>query len=127
MEISIKIAEIISCYVYKNIIGTMEIITKRMLPTKIPLINLMTTIYFNNHQKQQLVDFLKKYPGIIYAKHCPDWEFQVYTRIKPVKVSVRWHWNSVNVAIMLLPRDVSNNFTKTMFSLRDIIKIVSDQ
>ena len=28
---------------------------------------------------------------------------------------------------MLLPKDVLNNFTKTKFSLRDIIKIVSDQ
>ena len=38
-----------------------------------------------------------------------------------------WHWNSVNEAIMLLPQDVWNNFTKTMFFLRDIIKFVSDQ
>ena len=28
---------------------------------------------------------------------------------------------------MSLPKDVSNNFIKTMFSLRDMIKIVSDQ
>ena len=29
---------------------------------KIPLINLITIIYFTNHQQRQLVDFLKKYP-----------------------------------------------------------------
>ena len=46
---------------------------------------------------------------------------------KKPKVSVLWHWNSVNEAIMLLLKDVSNNYTKAMFSLRDIIKIVQDQ
>ena len=29
---------------------------------KITLINLITIIYFTNHQQRQLVDFLKKYP-----------------------------------------------------------------
>ena len=38
-----------------------------------------------------------------------------------------WQWNSVNEASMLLPIDTSSNFTKTMFFLRDTIKIVSDQ
>ena len=54
------------------------------------------------------------------------WISKVYTWIKP-KVSVPWPWNSVNGAIILLPKDVSNNFAKTMFYLRDIIKIVSDR
>ena len=54
------------------------------------------------------------------------WISKVCTQIKP-KVSMPWHWNSVNETIMLLPKDVSNNFTKTIFSLRDIIKIVSNQ
>ena len=49
----------------------------------------------------------------------------VYTRIEP-KVSVLWHWNSVNKASMLLSKDVSNNVTKTMFSIRDVIKSVLD-
>ena len=46
----------------------MEITTKGITTTKSPLINLMTTIYFTNHQKGQLVDFLKKYPCIISVK-----------------------------------------------------------
>ena len=54
------------------------------------------------------------------------WIWEVCTRIKP-KESVPWQWNSVNEASMLLPKDASNNFTKTMFSLRDITKVVSDQ
>ena len=56
----------------------------------------------------------KNLPWIWISKEC--------TQIKP-KVSVLWHSNSVNKAIILLPKDVSNNFTKTMFSLRDIIKL----
>ena len=43
----------------------MEITTKEMTKPKKFLINLMTTIYFTNHQKRQLVDFLKKYTWII--------------------------------------------------------------
>ena len=35
----------------------MEIATKGMTATKNPLINLMTTIYFINHQKRQVIDF----------------------------------------------------------------------
>ena len=56
----------------------------------------------------------KNLPWIWISKEC--------TQIKP-KVSVLWHSNSVNKAIILLPKDVWNNFTKTMFSLRDIIKL----
>ena len=41
---------------------------------------------------------------------------EVCTQRKP-KVSVSWHWNSVNDVIMLLAKHVSSNFTKTMFSL----------
>ena len=44
--------------------------------TKISLINLLTTIYFNNHHERQLVDFLKKYPCIIYVKNGPECKFQ---------------------------------------------------
>ena len=47
--------------------------------------------------------------------------------ISKVCTQIPWHWNSVNEAIILLPKDVSNNFTKILFSVRDIIKIVSDQ
>ena len=46
-----------------------EVTSKGMTTTKNPLINLMTTIYFTNHQKGQLVDFLKKYPCVIYVKN----------------------------------------------------------
>ena len=42
------------------------------------LINLMATIYFTNHQKRQLVEFLKKYPYIIYVKNCLEREFQKF-------------------------------------------------
>ena len=54
------------------------------------------------------------------------WISKVCTQIKP-KISIPWHWNSVNEASMLLPKYSSKNFTKTVFSLRDIIKTVSDQ
>ena len=47
----------------------MQITTKGMTTTKIPL-NLMATIYFTNHQKRLLVDFLKKCPCIVYVKNC---------------------------------------------------------
>ena len=43
-----------------------------------------------------------------------------------IKVSVSWQWNLVNEAIMLLSKDVSNNFTKTMLWLRDAIKLLPD-
>ena len=87
----------------------------------------MTTIYFTNHQKVQLVDILKKYPCIIYVKKLPwMWISKVCTQIKP-KVSVPRNWNSVNDVIILLPKDISNNFTKAMFSLRDITKNASDK
>ena len=56
----------------------MEIITKGMTTTKIPLINLMTTIYFTNYQKRQLIDFLKKYLCIIYVKNCHECELQKF-------------------------------------------------
>ena len=36
---------------------------------------LMTTIYFTNHQKWQLVDFSKKYSCIIYVKTCFECRF----------------------------------------------------
>ena len=55
---------------------TMEITTKGMTTTKNPLINLMTPIYFTNYQKGQLVDFLKKYPCIIYMKNVLNVNFK---------------------------------------------------
>ena len=47
-----------------------------MTTTKIPLINLMT--HFTNHQKQQLVYFLKKYACIFYVKNCLEYEFHKF-------------------------------------------------
>ena len=44
---------------------------------------------------------------------------KVCTWTKP-KVSVSWHWNSVNKAIMLLPKNVPNNFAKAMFFFQDV-------
>ena len=52
---------------------------KGMTTTKSHLINLVATIYFTNHQKRQLVDFLKKYPYIIYVKNCLEREFQKFS------------------------------------------------
>ena len=49
---------------------------------------------------------------------------KVYTRIEP-KASVPWPSNSVNCASMLLRKDIWKNFTKTIFSLRDVIKYAS--
>ena len=54
------------------------------------------------------------------------WFSKVCTQIEP-KVSVSWQWNSVNEASILLLKDVSNSFAKTMFLLREIIKIVLHQ
>ena len=34
---------------------------------------------------------------------------------KTPKVSVPWHWNLVNGAITLLPKDVSDTVTKAIF------------
>ena len=53
----------------------MEITTKGMATAKSRFINLMATIYSTNHQKRQIVDFLKKYPYIIYVKNCVEREF----------------------------------------------------
>ena len=41
----------------------------------------MATIYFTNHQKRLFkeVDFLKKYPCIIYVKNCLEFEFQKFS------------------------------------------------
>ena len=44
-----------------------------------PLINLMNAIYFTNHQKRQIVDFLKKYSCIIYVTNCLGCKFQKFT------------------------------------------------
>ena len=38
----------------------------------------MTPIYFTNYQKRQLVDFLKKYPCIIYVKSYLKCEFKKF-------------------------------------------------
>ena len=54
------------------------------------------------------------------------WISKVCTQIKP-KILMPWHRNSINEASMLLPKYVSKNFEKPMFSLRDIIKAVLDQ
>ena len=65
----------------------MEITTKGMTTKKIPLINLMSAIYFSNHQKRQLVDFLKKYPYIIYVKSCHECEFRKFASNKTRSIS----------------------------------------
>lgn len=94
----------------------MEIATTGMTMTKIPLINLMTTIYFTNHQKGQLVDFLKKYPCVIYVKNALNVNFKSLHSKKNQKCQ---H--------LTLKSSKWGNCISNMFSLRDIIKIVSDQ
>ena len=54
----------------------MEITSKGITMTRNPLINLMTTIYFTNYQKGQLVDFLKKYPCVVYVKKALNVNFK---------------------------------------------------
>ena len=56
----------------------MQITTKGMTTTESHLINLIATIHFTNYQKRQFVDFLKKYPYIIYVKNCLEREFQKF-------------------------------------------------
>ena len=41
--------------------------------------NVLTTIYFTNHQKRQLVDFLKKYPCTIYITNYLKRKFLKFT------------------------------------------------
>ena len=45
----------------------------------VPLIDLMTAIYFTNHRKRQFVKFLKEYPCIIYAKNYLECEFEKFS------------------------------------------------
>ena len=62
----------------------------------------------------------------LYKKLPWMWFSKVCSQIEP-KVSVPWQWNSVNEASILLLKDVSNSFAKTMFLLREITKIVLHQ
>ena len=61
--------------------------TKGMTTTKIPLINLMTTIYFTNYQKRQLIDYLKKYPCIIHVKNALNVNFKSLLSNKTKSIS----------------------------------------
>ena len=56
----------------------MEITTKGISTAKNHLINLMAPIYFTYYQKRQLVDFLEKYPCIIYVKSYLRREFKKF-------------------------------------------------
>ena len=56
----------------------MEITTKGMTTTKITFSNLMTTIYFTNCQKRQLLDFFKMYHTFIYVKNLLECKFQKF-------------------------------------------------
>ena len=47
----------------------------------------MTTIYFTDHQKRQLVDFLKKYSSIIYVKNYLERVFQKFAFEKTKSIS----------------------------------------
>ena len=87
----------------------------------------MTTIYFTNHQDWLACWIFKEVFMHHLRKKLPSiWISNVYNQLEP-KVSVSWHWSSVRKASILLQKDVLKNFTKSTFSLRDIIKIVSDQ
>ena len=57
----------------------MEITAKGITTAKNHLIYLMTPIYFTNHQKRQLIDFLKKYLCIIYVKSYLKCEFKKFS------------------------------------------------
>ena len=48
----------------------------------------MTTIYFTNHQTQQLVEFLKKYPCIIYVENTLNMNFKSLHANKTKSISV---------------------------------------
>lgn len=50
---------------------------------------------------------------------------KVYTQIE-TKISVSWDWNLEHETSMSLPKDNSNNFTKTVF-LKRYNKTFSDQ
>ena len=72
----------------------------------------MTTIYFTNHQKRQLTHFLNKYPPcIIYVKNVLNVNFESLQSNKTKSISAL----TLNELSMLLPKDVSNNFTKINF------------
>ena len=65
-------------FFFDLLIINMEVTTKGMTTPNFFLINQMTAIYFTNHQKRQIVDFLKKYPCIIHLKHCLKCKFQKF-------------------------------------------------
>ena len=50
------------------------------------------------------------------------WNFKFYAQIYP-KVSVPWLWSSINEESVSLPKVVSNNSRKTIFSSRELMKI----
>ena len=70
-------------------------------------------------KKRQLVDSLKKYPCIIYVKNCLKCEFQILHLNKTKIISALTLKFSKWGESMLLPKDMSNNFTKTIFSLNE--------
>ena len=76
----------------------------------------MTIICFISHQKRQLVDFLKKYPRIIYVKNALNVAFKSLHSKKTKKYQSLDHSNSAIEDSMFLSKDVSKIFTKTIFS-----------
>ena len=46
----------------------------------------MSAIYFTNRKKGQLVDFLKKYPCIIYAKNYLECNFKSLDSNKTISI-----------------------------------------
>ena len=97
-----------------------------MTMTKMSLINLMTNLFLQWPKTTVCRLFKEVFMHYLSMKMPWMWNSRVCTRTKP-EVSMLWHWNLVNKAIMLLPKGVLKKFTKSMFSLSDIIKIVSDQ
>ena len=57
----------------------METTTKGMATSKNTFNKSNHYIYFTNHQKRQLLDFLNKYPCIIYVKSYIKCKFQKFT------------------------------------------------
>ena len=107
---------------------SMEVTTKEMTMTKMSLINLMTNLFLQWPKTTVCRLFEKVFMHYLSIKMPWMWNSKVCTRTKPEpEVSMPWHWNLVNEAIMLLPKGVLQKFTKSMFFLSDIIKIVSDQ
>ena len=83
----------------------------------------MTIIYFTNYQKGQHIEFLKRHFRITLVTNCLECKFQSLhsnrTKIICVVTLKVSKWGKYIIA-----KGYLNNFTKIMFSFRDMVNIL---